>query len=76
MDVLDPYPGRELLDLSEVRNIMGMERSTFARWLESDAAKMFPRPVVVGFTPKLKKPVLKYKKSLVMAFVELLPPAE
>ncbi len=73
--MLDPFPGKELLDLSEVRNIMGMERSTFARWLESDAAKMFPRPVSVGVTPKAKRPILKYRKSLVLAFIELLPPA-
>ncbi len=69
--MLDPFPGRELLDKADVRLLMGMERTSFERWLKSDEAQKFPKPVVIGRTPK-GKPVLKWKKTQVFAWIELL----
>ena len=69
--MIDPFPGQELLDRDQVQRLMGMERSTFARWLASDSADHFPKPVQVGKTPK-GRAILKWKKSKVIAFIDLL----
>ena len=67
----DPFPRRELLGKAEVRELLGFGRTAFDQWLKSDDARGFPKPVRIGETPK-GRPVLKWKKSLVMAFIDLL----
>lgn len=54
-----------------MRGLLGMSRTGFELWLKSDAARGFPRPVEVGKTPK-GRAVLKWKKSLVLAFIALM----
>ena len=71
----DPFPGKELLDRAEVRQLLGMERSTFERWLKSEIARMFPRPVTIDVVGKKKRPVLKWRKHQVLSFIDLLPDA-
>ncbi len=67
----DPFPKQLLLDRAEVRGLLGMSRTGFERWLASEAAKGFPKPVEVDKTPK-GRPVLKWKKVQVLAFIDLL----
>jgi predicted DNA-binding transcriptional regulator AlpA len=69
--VLDPFPKQLLLDRAEVRGLLGMSRTGFEQWLKSDSAKGFPKPVEVGKTPN-GRPVLKWKKHHVLAFIDLL----
>lgn len=69
--MLDPFPKTLLLDATQVRTLLGMDRSTFGRWLKTDEAAGFPKPVPVG-RGRTGKPLLKWKKLLVLAFIDSL----
>lgn len=72
--MLDPFPGVELLDRDQVRKLLGMERTSFERWLKGPSAKLFPAAVPIDYTPQKKRPVLRWKKTQVLAFLDLLGP--
>ncbi len=66
----DPFPGRELLTASEVRKLFGFsDAREFDEFTKETT--IFPRPVACGKT-KQGKPRLKYLKSKVLAYLDLL----
>jgi predicted DNA-binding transcriptional regulator AlpA len=65
----DPFPNSVLLTPKQVMTMLGMDRTSFYDFTTANPA--FPRQVVVGKTKKGGE-VKRYRKSQVMAFLELL----
>ncbi len=56
--------------MAQVRRVMGLlGRNEFTDFIASEP--LFPKPVTVGMTEK-KRPRLRYKKTQVLAFIELM----
>jgi predicted DNA-binding transcriptional regulator AlpA len=67
----DPYPRQVLLTREQVQELLGYSRSGFGEWLESPSGSRFPRPVEIGRT-KTGRPIHRWRKAQVLAFVTLL----
>lgn len=68
----DPFPGQELLDRDQVQRLLGFGgETTFRVWLDGVKGKTFPKPIDLGPTPK-GRPILRWRKALVLAWLELL----
>ena len=65
----DPYPNQLLLSAEEVRTILGIKsRTDWADFLKDNEG--FPQARPCGKT-RGKQPRLKWKKSLVLAWIDL-----
>jgi predicted DNA-binding transcriptional regulator AlpA len=74
VDRTGPFPNQELLTVKEARVMLGMSRSQFAR-VRRSPARRFPRPVVVAHSEQ-GRPILRYRKYQVQAFIDLLKEQE
>ena len=66
----DPFPGKEMLTRAEVGRLIGVRgRTALKEFLDNEPG--FPKAIAIGTTGKKKLPRLRFKKSKVLAWIDL-----